>query len=99
MFYSYSIWVRYVAASTLLQSQQDLSILPQFLQIVKITLVGGEKMHDGIAKIHDHPAIAGESLFLSLFIILGSHVVNNGIAKRIDHAVAGAGTDNKIIGK
>jgi hypothetical protein len=38
-------------------------------------------------------------LLLSLFIMLGFHVVNNGIGKRVDHTVAGAGADNKIVGK
>ena len=56
-------------------------------------------MHNHITVIHDHPAITGEALLLSLFFMLGSNVVNSGIGKRIDHAVTGAGTNNEIIVK
>lgn len=56
-------------------------------------------MDDSIAVVHDHPAVTGKALLLSLFIMLGFYVINNGIGKRIDHAVTGAGTDNKIVGK
>ncbi len=56
-------------------------------------------MHDRIAVIHDHPAVAGEALLLSLFIMFGFHIINNGISQRIDHAVTGACADNKVVGK
>jgi hypothetical protein len=56
-------------------------------------------MHNDIAIIHDHPAIAGDPLLLPLFIMFGSNVVNGGIGKRVDHAVTGAGADNEIVGK
>ena len=56
-------------------------------------------MHNRIAIIHDHPAITGETLLLSLFIVLGFHVVNNRIGKRIEHTVTGSGADNKVVGK
>jgi hypothetical protein len=89
----------YVLFTALLQSQQDLSITPQFFQLVKVALVGGEKMHDSVAIVHDHPAVAGDALLLSLLIMPGFHIVNNGIGQRIDHAVAGAGADDKVVGK
>jgi hypothetical protein len=56
-------------------------------------------MHNNIAIIHDHPAIAGEALLLSLFIMLGFHIVNGSVSKRIDHTVTGAVADNKIVCK
>jgi|GEM_PF-4223368 len=56
-------------------------------------------MHDSITIVHDHPAVTGEALLLSLFIMFGSNVVNNGIGKRIDHAVTGASTNNEIVCK
>lgn len=56
-------------------------------------------MNDNITIIHDHPAVTGEALFLSLFIMLGFHVVDCGIGKRIDHAVTGAVADNEIVCK
>jgi hypothetical protein len=56
-------------------------------------------MHNNITIVHDHPAITGKALLLSLFIMPGSNVVNNGIGKRVDHAVTGAGADNKIVCK
>ena len=56
-------------------------------------------MHNNITIVHDHPAIAGKPLLLSLFPMLGPNVVDGGVGKRGDHAVTGAGTDNKIVGK
>jgi hypothetical protein len=38
-------------------------------------------------------------LLLSLFIMLGFHVVNSRIGKRVDHAVTGAIADNEIVCK
>ena len=54
-------------------------------------------MHNDIAIIHDHPAITGKTLLLSLFMMFGLDIFNSSIGKRIDHAVAGARTDNKIV--
>jgi hypothetical protein len=56
-------------------------------------------MHDNIAIIHDHPAVAGKSLLFSLFIMFGLDVFNGSVGKGIDHAVTGAGADDKVIGK
>ena len=83
----------------LLQSQQDFSVPPQFLQIIEVALVGREKVDNNIAIIHDHPAIAGKPLLLSLPTVFGADVFNGGIGQRIDHAIAGSGTNNEIVGK
>jgi len=56
-------------------------------------------MYNSIAIVHDHPAVTGKALLLSLFIMFGFHVINNGIGERIDHAITGAGADNKVVGK
>ncbi|CAG0955450.1 hypothetical protein ARNL5_00457 [Anaerolineae bacterium] len=56
-------------------------------------------MHNHIAIIHNHPAVAGKTLFSAFPPMFLAHVVDNGISKRIKHAVAGTGTDNKIVGK
>jgi hypothetical protein len=56
-------------------------------------------MHDYITKIHDHPAVTGEALLLSLFLMSGADVFNGGVGKGVNHAVAGAGADNKIVSK
>ncbi len=56
-------------------------------------------MEDDIAKVHDHPAVAGEALLFAFLVVLGADVFNNGFCEGVDHAVAGAGTNNEIIGK
>ena len=56
-------------------------------------------MQDHIAKIYNNPAVAGEALLLAPFLMFGADIFNGGFGKRIQHTVAGAGTDNKIIGK
>jgi hypothetical protein len=86
-------------SSGLLQPQQNLSVLPQFFKVIVTALVGGKKVHNDIAIIHDHPAVAGKPLLPSLFIMFGPDVINSGIRQRIDHTVTGTGADNKIISK
>ena len=54
-------------------------------------------MQDHIAKIHDHPAIAREALLFSFFLVVRADVFNGGLGERVQHAVAGAGTNNKIV--
>ncbi len=56
-------------------------------------------MNNHVAIIHDDPAIAGEALLLSFFLVFDANVVNCGIGERVYHAVAGAGTNNKIVSK
>lgn len=56
-------------------------------------------MDNHITEIHDHPAVAGETLFFAPHFMLFAHVVMDGICERIDHAVAGACADDEIISK
>ena len=56
-------------------------------------------MDNHIAIIYDHPAIAGEALLLSFFLMFGANIFDGSFGKRVDHAVTGAGADNKIVGK
>ena len=56
-------------------------------------------MEDHIAKIYNNPAVAGEALLLAFFLMFGADIFNGGFGKRVQHTVAGAGTDNEIIGK
>jgi hypothetical protein len=56
-------------------------------------------MHDNIAIVHNHPAIASQTLLLSFFSVFGAHVVNGCISKCVEHTVAGPGADNKIVCK
>ncbi len=64
-----------------------------------IALVGREEMHHHIAEVHDDPAIAGLALFASFFAMLCADRFLNGISQGIQHAITGAGAENKIIGK
>jgi hypothetical protein len=56
-------------------------------------------MQHNIAKVGDHPAIARQALLFALLFVFDPDIVEYGIGERIDHAVAGAGTDDKIISK
>ena len=56
-------------------------------------------MDNHISVINNDPAIAGESLLFSLFIMFGADVFNGGFGERIQHAVAGAGTNDEVVGK
>lgn len=56
-------------------------------------------MRDHIAVIHDYPAVAGETLLFALFLMLDADIFNDGFREGVDHAVAGAGADDEIVGK
>ncbi len=56
-------------------------------------------MKNDIAKVHDHPAVAGKALLFAFFLMFGADIFNCGFCEGVDHAVAGAGADNEIIGK
>ncbi len=56
-------------------------------------------MNNHIAIIDDHPAVAGEALLFSLFLMFGTNVFDGGLGERIQHTVAGAGADDKIVSK
>lgn len=52
-----------------------------------------------ITKIGDHPAITGEPLFFALLLMFDANIIDDGVGKRIDHAVTGACADDEIISK
>lgn len=83
----------------LLHSQQYFSIFPQFLEIIKVALIGRKEMHDHIAIIHNYPAVAGEALLLPPFFMFGANVFDGGLGERVYHAVTGAGADDEIVSK
>ncbi len=56
-------------------------------------------MYNNIAIIHDHPAVACKTLLPALHFMLLFNVVNDRVSQRVEHAVAGAGADNKIVCK
>ena len=56
-------------------------------------------MENDVTKIHDHPTVTREALLFPLLLMLYADIFNNGFCESIDHAVAGAGTNNEIIGK
>ena len=99
-FFFTCVRVSHVYFSTaLLQPQQYFPIFPQFFQVIKSALIGGEEMYDHIAIIHNDPAIAGEALLLSLFLMFGADVFDGSLGERVNHAVTGAGADDEIVGK
>lgn len=56
-------------------------------------------MHNYIAVIHDDPAFARFALFFAFFAVLRTDGIQRAFGQRIQHAVTGAVTDDKIIGK
>jgi hypothetical protein len=56
-------------------------------------------MDDNIAIVHNHPAVAGKTLLLSLFMVFDAHIIDGGVGERVEHPVAGAAANNKIVGK
>ena len=56
-------------------------------------------MQHYIAEIGDHPAITGKTLFFAFFLVFDTNVFKHGVGEGVDHAVAGAGTDDEIISK
>lgn len=56
-------------------------------------------MDDHIAIIHNDPAIACKTLFFAFLVMSGSHIIQGRVGERVQHAIAGAAADDKIIGK
>lgn len=56
-------------------------------------------MYNNIAIIYHHPAIPGEALLLSLLFMFGANIFDRSLGERVNHAVTGAGADNKIVSK
>jgi len=56
-------------------------------------------MHHDVAIVYNYPPITSKALLLSLLIMGGFHVINNGVSKRVDHTITGAATNNEIVCK
>jgi len=56
-------------------------------------------MHDHIAIVHDQPTVASLTFHLSLFFVFFPHILNDSLSQGIQHAVAGAVAQDKVIGK
>ena len=52
-----------------------------------------------VAVIHHHPAVAGIAGFASLLAVVFADAFHHAVCQRIQHAVAGAGADDEVIGK
>jgi hypothetical protein len=82
-----------------LHPQQHFSILPQLFKIVVIALIGREKVNDYVSVVNHHPAFACLALYLTLLAMRLVHGIDGSICKGVEHAVAGAGTQDEVIGK
>lgn len=56
-------------------------------------------MEHYIAEIGDHPTITRKALFFAFFLVFDTNILKYRIGEGVDHAVAGAGTDDEIISK
>jgi len=56
-------------------------------------------MDNDVAIVHDHPTISGKALLSPFFPMSGTHIIDGGVGKRIEHAITGSSTDNKIVCK
>lgn len=56
-------------------------------------------MDNNIAKVHNDPAVAGVALFFAFLFVLLADVIDGGVGECVEHAVAGAGADNEVVGK
>ncbi len=56
-------------------------------------------MDNHIAVIHHDPTLAGVALFFAFFAMRCAHGFQRRIRQRVQHAVAGAGTQDEVIGK
>ena len=56
-------------------------------------------MHDHVAVVEHEPAFLGLPLYTTLFLVILLCGFEHRLGKRVQHPVAGAVTDDKIIGK
>lgn len=56
-------------------------------------------MHDHVAVIHQHPAVARQAFFPAFLAMFLAHIFQYRIGQRVQHAVAGAGAQHEIIGE
>jgi hypothetical protein len=82
-----------------LHPQQHFSILPKFFKIVVIALIGRKEMNDHVSVVNHHPAFACLALYLALLAMCLVHGIDGCVCQSIEHAVAGAGTQDEVVGK
>ena len=51
------------------------------------------------SKIYDLPAVTGQAFLFAFTAMLLAYLLDDAICKRVEHTVAGACTDDEIIGK
>ena len=56
-------------------------------------------MHHHVAVIHDHPAVAREALFFAFLAMFFADILQYRVGEGVEHTVAGAGAEDKVIGK
>jgi len=64
-----------------------------------LALIGREKMHDYITVIEHKPAFVGDAIDAAPFLIIGFCGFKHTFGERIEHAVAGAVTNDEVISK
>ena len=83
----------------LLQSYQNLALIPKLFQPVIIPLFLRKEMHDHIAKVDYHPPGLWDTLDPTeqpVFLLRG---FTGFIGQRIEHSIAGSGANDKVVGK
>jgi len=64
-----------------------------------LTLIGGEEMHDHVTVIEHEPAFIGCPIDPAPFLVILFCSLQHTLGERVEHAVAGAVADDKVIGK
>jgi hypothetical protein len=59
----------------------------------------GKNMHNDVITVNNHPTGGGFALRAGFEIIFCAHFVANGIGQGIEHSVAAACANDKIVGK
>jgi hypothetical protein len=83
----------------LLDSQQDLSLRPQGLKPIIITLVWRKQVYHHISKVHQIPAGAAIPFHFGVNVEIRTHAFHHGVRQGIQHTVTAAGANHKIVGK
>lgn len=56
-------------------------------------------MNDDIAKIDQHPAIAGTAFLFAVQMKLIASLIQHGVRQSVQHAITGSGADDKVVCK
>lgn len=64
-----------------------------------VALVGGEKMHDHISVVDDHPSFSGFPLFATVLTVFLVDRLDRGLCKCIQHAVTRARAQDEVVCK